>query len=71
MHRKDIKLIIRRQLKSNVAVGECMFSGKCRQYRLLPVDGGYFQHILIVKYWLQSENYCKIYLEMVVTVASN
>lgn len=27
------------------AAGKCMFSGKCLQYRFLPVDGGYFQHI--------------------------
>ena len=33
------------EYKCNAAAGECMFSGKCPQYRFLPVDGGYFQHI--------------------------
>ncbi|MCA1795530.1 MAG: transposase [Desulfobacteraceae bacterium] len=33
------------EYKCNAAAGECMFSGKCPRYRLLPVDGGFFQHI--------------------------
>jgi hypothetical protein len=33
------------EYKCNAPAGECMFSGKCPQYRFLPVDGGYFQHI--------------------------
>ena len=33
------------EYKCNAAAGECMFSGKCPQYRLLPVDGGFFQQI--------------------------
>jgi hypothetical protein len=33
------------EYKCNATAGECMFSGKCPQYRFLPVDGGYFQHI--------------------------
>jgi hypothetical protein len=33
------------EYKCNAQAGECMFSGKCPQYRFLPVDGGYFQHI--------------------------
>ncbi len=33
------------EYKCNAAPGECMFSDKCPQYRFLPVDGGYFQHI--------------------------
>jgi hypothetical protein len=33
------------EYKCNAAAGECMCSGKCPQYRFLPIDGGYFQHI--------------------------
>jgi hypothetical protein len=33
------------EYKCNADTGECMFSGKCPQYRVLPVDSGFFQHI--------------------------
>jgi hypothetical protein len=33
------------EYKCKASAGECMFSGKCPQYRLLPVDCGLFQQI--------------------------
>ena len=33
------------EYKCNASAGECMLSGKCPRYRMLPVDGGLFQHI--------------------------
>jgi hypothetical protein len=33
------------EYKCNTSAGECMLTGKCPRYRMLPVDGGLFQHI--------------------------
>lgn len=33
------------EYKCNASAGECLFSGKCPQYRFLSVDGGLFQRI--------------------------
>lgn len=33
------------EYKCNASAEECIHSGKCPRYRMVPVDGGFFQHI--------------------------